>query len=272
MKGTAVVFIAIVIAFLVASGCVSAPAGPTPAAITPGPQDGRSHYVIGVDSDYPPFTYRDSAGNLTGFDIEAARWIADRQGFDVDFVAVPWDGIIPALKAGTIDMIYSGMTVTPERERDVSFTTSYYTVNLSVAIRPGSNATMQDLYAGRLRIGAQAGATGADWVEEKLVRSGKMPAANLVRYPDLSTLTGSLVNGTIDTSVNDALPQERATAGKSVTIIGSIPTNDKYAVAVRKTNPQLRAMVDDGLRQLMEDPYWQQLLQKYGLAGESGSP
>jgi polar amino acid transport system substrate-binding protein len=272
MKGTTVVFIAIFITSLAASGCVSAPTDPLPAAITPAPQDGRSHYVIGVDSDYPPFTYRDSAGNLTGFDIEAARWIADRQGFDVEFVAVPWDRIIPALKAGTIDMIYSGMTVTAERKGDVNFTRRYYTVNLSVATRPGSRITMQDLYSGRPRIGAQRGATGAAWVEENLVRSGKMPAANLVLFPDISTLTESLANGTIDASIHDAPVQERATAGTSIIIIGEIPTKEQYAVAVRKTDPQLLAMMDDGIRQLMDDPYWQQLAQKYGLASEFRSP
>ena len=272
MKKTAVIFIVIIIAFMAASGCVSAPTGPAPAVITPVPHDERPQYVIGFDSDYPPFTYIDSAGNLTGFDIEAARWIADRQGFDAEFVAVPWDRIIPALNAGTIDMIYSGLTVTPEREKDVNFTISYYTVNLSVAIRQGSGITMQDLYTGRLRTGTQAGSSGAVWAEENLVRSGKMPAENLVLYPDLSTLTGNLLNETIDASVFDAPPQERATAGTSLTIIGTIPTNDKYAVAVRKTDPQLLALMDDGLRQLMEDPYWQQLVQKYDLASESRSP
>jgi polar amino acid transport system substrate-binding protein len=272
MKETAVIFIAILVFFLVASGCVSAPGGPPRGEITPVPKDGKMQYVIGVDSDYPPFTYRDTAGNLTGFDIEAARWIADREGFDVEFVAVPWDRIIPALNDGTIDMVYSGMTVTPEREKDVSFTTSYYTVNLSVAIRQGSGITMQDLYVGRLRIGTQEGSTGAAWVEDNLVQSGKMPAVNHIRYPDLSTLVDNLANRTIDASVYDAPPQERAITGKSLTIIGEIPTQERYAVAVRKNDSQLLATMDDGLRHLMADPYWQHLLRKYGLAAGSGSP
>ena len=269
---TAVIVMVIIGVFLAASGCVSAPADQPHAAITPVPQEGKPQYVIGVDSDYPPFTYRDSAGNLTGFDIEAARWIAEREGFDVEFVAVPWDRIIPALKDGTIDMVYSGMTVTPEREKDASFTTSYYTVNLSVAIRQGSGIILQDLYAGRLRTGTQEGSTGAAWVEENLVKSGKMPAANHIRYPDLSTLVENLANKTIEASVYDAPPQERAITGKSLTIIGEIPTQERYAVAVRKNDSHLQALMDDGLRKIMADTYWQQLLQKYGLATGSGSP
>jgi polar amino acid transport system substrate-binding protein len=265
MKGTAVFVIVLLSGLLAASGCVSGPTSPAPAATTPALQEGRPHYVIGVDGDYPPFTYRDSTGNFTGFDIEAARWIADRQGFDAEFVAVQWDRIIPALQAGTIDMIYSAMTITPERQRNVDFTMPYYTVYKRIAIRSGSNITMADLYGGRVRIGAQAGTTGAAWVEENMVQSGNMPAANLVLYPDLPALTGSLANGTIDAFISDAPTQTRAIAGKPLTIIGEIPTKEQYAIAVRKTTPQIRVMMDSGLRQLREDPYWQQLLQKYDL-------
>jgi polar amino acid transport system substrate-binding protein len=271
MKDTAAIVMVIIVVFLAASGCVSAPADQPRTAITPVPQEGKPQYVIGVDSDYPPFTYRDAAGNLTGFDIDAARWIAEREGFDVEFVAVPWDRIMPALKDGTIDMVYSGMTVTPEREKDARFTTSYYTVNLSVAIRQGSGVALQDLYAGRLRIGTQDGSTGAAWVEEKLVKSGKMPAANHIRFPDLSALVENLANKTIDASVYDAPPQEWAITGKSLTIIGEIPTQERYAVAIRKNDTHLLATMDDGLRQIMADPYWQHLLRKYDLATGSGS-
>ena len=265
MKEPAVVFIAIVVAFLAVSACVSDSAGPAPAAGTPVSPEEKPQYVIGVDGDYMPFTYHGCCGDLTGFDIKAARWIAERKGFNPKFVEVPWDEAIPSLRAGTIDMIYSGLTVTEEREKEVDFTRSYYTVNQSVGTRPGSAITMQDLYAGRLRIGAQAGSSGAAWVEEHLVRPGTMPAASLVLFPDLRTLTENLANGTIDASVFDAPPHERALAGRSLDIIGEIPTMEHYAVAVRKTDPELRAMMDDGLMQLMADPYWQQLLEEYNL-------
>jgi polar amino acid transport system substrate-binding protein len=272
MKETAGIVITLVIGFLALAGCVSAPADQAPATLSPVTQEAQPHYIIGVDGDYPPFTYHDSSGNLTGFDIEAARWIAERQGFEAKFVEVPWDGIIPALKSGSIDMIYSGLTVSRERERDVNFTRPYYTVNQSVAIRRGTGIIMQDLYSGRLRIGAQAGSSGEAWVEENLQRKGTMRAEALVLFPDLQTLTEGLVNETIDASVFDAPPQELAIAGRSLTIIGEIPTEEHYAVAVRKTDPQLMAIMDDGLEKLMQDPYWQQLLQKYSLAWDSRSP
>jgi len=60
-------------------------------------------------------------------------------------------------------------------------------------------------------------------------------------------------------------PQQRAVTGRPLVIIGMTESQDTYAVAIRKTDPELLAMLNDGLLQLMKDPSWQLLLQKYGL-------
>jgi polar amino acid transport system substrate-binding protein len=264
MKGTVPVFIALSF-LLLAAGCVSAPGSPAPQPATTTPQEVRPLYIIGVDGAYPPFTSMDSGGNFSGFDIDAARWIAEREGFDVQFVAVPWDNVVPALEKGTIDIIWSGMTVTKERQAQVNFSVPYYTVNKSIATRAGSTVTLQDLYDGRLRIGAQAGSTEADWVRDNLVLTGKMPASNLSLYPDITSLTTNLENGTVDASIIQSPSQQRVVTQRPLVIIGTILSLDRYAVAVRKTDPELLASVDDGLLALMKDTYWQQLKQKYGL-------
>ena len=232
---------------------------------TGAPKEVRPHYIIGVDADFPPFASKDSAGNISGFDIEAARWIAEKKGFDVEFVAVPWENAISMLQAGKIDMIASGMTITEKRLALVNFSTPYYAVNMSIAARKGSNITMQDLYEGRLRIGAQTGTNEADWVNNTLIQTGKMPASNLSLYPDITTLTNNLEKGTFDASIVQSPSQQRAIKGKSLVIIGTTPSQEKIAIAIRKTDPGLQAIINDGLLQLMKDPYWQQLKQKYSM-------
>jgi polar amino acid transport system substrate-binding protein len=265
MKGTAIVFITLLSGLLVTAGCVSAPEGPAPAPAASTVQEGRPHYIIGIDADFPPFTSKDAGGNFSGFDIDAARWIAEREGFDVKFVAVPWDNVVSSLEGGKIDIIWSGMTVTEDRKARVNFSHPYYTVNQSIAVRAGSNLTMQDFYDGRLRVGAEAGSTDADWVLDNLVRTGKMPDSNLVLYPDIMAVTDNLEKGNVDASIIQAPAQKWEIANRPLIIIGETPVQGEYAVAVRKTDPKILAMVNDGLMQLMKEPYWQQLLQKYGL-------
>jgi len=265
MKGTIIVFIALIFVLLITAGCTSAPAGPAPTPTPSTLQNVRPHYIIGVDSNFPPFTSKDNGGNFTGFDIDAARWIAKQKGFDAEFVAVPWDNIVPSLEAGTIDIIWSGMTVSDERQSKVNFSVPYYTVNQSIAIRAGTPFSMQDLYEGRLRIGVQGGSTEADWVIKNLIQTGKMPASNLSQYTDIMILTNNLENGTIDASIIQTPSMQRAVTGRPLVIIGTTPSQDKYAVAIRKNDPKLLAIIDDGLLQMMKDPYWQKLKQKYDL-------
>jgi polar amino acid transport system substrate-binding protein len=255
----------LLIGLIVASGCISAPPAQPPSATTPVPPLEKAHYTIGIDADYPPFTYQDDTGNFTGLDIEAALWIAERQGFEVGFVAVPWDGILDALRDGRIDMVYSGMTITPEREKEVAFTKPYFTVTKSVAVRSGSNVTLEDLNAGRLRVGAQAGSTGESWVKEHLVNTGILHPGQVFMYPDVPTLIDALVNESIDASISDTPTHQQAIAGKPLVILGEIAVTEQYAVAVRKDDTHLRAVMDEGLSQLMADPHWQELLERYGL-------
>lgn len=67
--------------------------------------------------------------------MEAIQWIANEMGFEVKIVPVDWDAIIPTLKAGNIDLIASGMTITPERQKQVDFTDPYWRINLAVVVR-----------------------------------------------------------------------------------------------------------------------------------------
>jgi len=275
MKATVLVILILTFGFIAAAGCTAASHSPAPAtttivqSTTPAittPQETRAHYVVGVDADFPPFTSIDSAGNFSGFDIEVARSIAAREGFDVSFVAVPWDSAISSLESKQIDLIWSGVTISPERSARVNFSTPYYRVNQSIAIREGSGFTLQDFNTGKLRIGAQTGSTEAEWVQVNLVGTGIMPASNLTLSPDIATLAGNLVNGTVDAVLIQEPTLADTIKGKPLIMIGKTGAQDSYAVAIRKNDTALQATLDHGLALLMNDPSWQALKAKYGLS------
>lgn len=264
MKVSIPLIILLVIGNIVTTGCTSAPSGPAPATTTV-PQESRPHYVIGVDADFPPFSVQDSSGNFSGFDIDAASRVAEIEGFTITFVAVPWDSAISTLESGKIDMIWSGMTVSPERSAWVNFSVPYYRVTRSIAVREGSGFTMEDFSQGKIRIGAQAGSTEEEWVEVNLIETGRMPEANLTLYKDISGVTGALVNGTVDATLVQAPTQARAIQGKPLVIIGNTMDEDTCAVAVRNSDTALQATIDHGLGVLMSDPAWQEMKTRHGL-------
>jgi len=229
------------------------------------PPTQRPRYIVGVDGAYPPYSYVQSDGTITGFDVESARWIADRMGFDVTFVAIPWDGIIPVLQSKRIDMIYSGMSITEERKTQVAFSKPYIKFNQSAAIRADSAITMGDVMAGTAVIGVQRGTTGELWVRENLINTGRMPAAHLKSFDNFPLAFAALLNGQVDVTIYDRNPTVDLVSGKNARILAEIDTKEEYGIAVRKEDAQLLDTLNRGLDQLMADPYWNELKKKYKL-------
>lgn len=222
-------------------------------------------YTVGIDGEYPPYSYVDPKGNVTGFDVDSMRWIAQKKGFKVEFQPTAWDGIIPALQAKKIDIIYSGMTITDERKEKVNFSIPYLKVNQSVSIHNDTAFTMQQFLTGNLSVGAQRGTTGQFWVEDNLITPGKMPKEKLVLYDTFPLVAADLQNKRINAAIYDRPPMLDAIEGKPLHIIGEIDTNEVYGVAIRKEDTALLAMINEGLTELMKDPYWEELKEKYDM-------
>ncbi|KAF5089821.1 ABC transporter substrate-binding protein [Methanospirillum purgamenti] len=240
------------------SGEIISPEATSEAAISDKPT-----YIVGIDGEYPPYSFIDKNGEPQGFDVESVKWIADDMGFNVKIQAMAWDGIIPALQAGKIDMVYSGMTITDERKEVVNFSTPYLKINQSVAVHDDTNLTMDDFMAGTGKVGAQRGTTGAFWVEENLVNKSVMSADMLVTYDNFPLVATDLQNKRIDFAIYDRPPMMDAIAGKPLHIIGEIDTGEDYGVAIRKTDPELLETINEGLAHLMASPKWTELQQKY---------
>lgn len=250
--------LAITFLFLVAAGCSSSTSAPAPATIP-----AQKTLVVGIDGGYQPFSYVDSAGNPAGFDVDSMKWIAQKKELDIKFQPTAWDGIIPALQAGKIDMVYAGMTITPDRAEQVNFSIPYWEVNQDVAVRNGSTVTMDDVKTGKAIIGTQSGCTAATWVDTNLIATGRMPQDHLKLYDETPLAVNDLIAGRVDAVMYDDDVLSNMTAGLPVTIIGNIQTKEEFGVAIRKDNPELLATMNDGLTQLKADPYWQELIRKY---------
>ncbi|HWQ67583.1 MAG TPA: basic amino acid ABC transporter substrate-binding protein [Methanospirillum sp.] len=226
----------------------------------------KQSYIVGIDGEYPPYSFMDKNGTAQGFDVESIQWIGKEMGFDVKIQAIAWDGIIPALNAGKIDMVYSGMTITDERKEQVNFSKPYWKVNQSVATQNDNPLTFADFKAGKGRIGAQRGTTGAFWVEENLVNKSIIKADQLVTYDNFPLVATDLQNKRIDFAVYDRPPMLDAIADKPLHIIGEIDTGEEYGVAIRKSDAKLLETINTGLDKLMQSPKWAELQKKYEMA------
>lgn len=225
----------------------------------------KKTYIVGIDGEYPPYSFIDKNGTAQGFDVESVQWIGQKLGFNVKIQPLAWDGIIPALNANKIDMVYSGMTITDERKEQVNFSKPYWKVNQSVAVHNDSSLTLDDFKAGKGKVGAQRGTTGAFWTEENLINKSLMKPDQLVTYDNFPLVATDLQNKRIDFAIYDRPPMIDAIADKPLHMVGEIDTGEEYGVAIRKTDTELLNTMNKGLDLLMQSPDWPVLKKKYGM-------
>jgi len=221
-------------------------------------------YINGIDPDYPPFAYVDEKGNPAGFDVECLNWIAEEMGFKVKHQPTAWDGIIPSLLAGKIDLIYSGMSITEEREKVVDFSIPYWEINQALCVREDSELNIIAALCGKYTVGSQRGCTAAEWIEENLVKTGILPKDNLKLYEGFSLALTDLVNGRIESAMmDDVMIEDALRKGQPIKIVGIIKTGEVYGVAVRKEDKELKDMLNEGITRLKKSPKWDELIAKY---------
>lgn len=90
---------------------------------------------VGSDTTYPPFEFQDKNGQYVGFDMEFIRLVGAEMGYEVKIQSINWDGIIPGLMNGNYDCLISAMTITPDRKKQIDFTTPYFSIRQAIVVR-----------------------------------------------------------------------------------------------------------------------------------------
>ena len=218
--------------------------------------------VNGIDANFPPFAFIDQTGKPSGFDVEAMDWIAKEMGYDVEHKAFDWDGIVTSLVTKKIDIIASGMSITPDRQKKVNFTIPYWKIEQVLVVKNDSNATVEELLNSGKVIGVQQGTSEAKWLKAEAKKQGWDVK---LRYYNSSPLAvEDILNGRIAAAAMDDAPAKDAASKKAVKSIGSFGMHSEdFGYAIRKADEQLLKDVNEGLKRLMASPHWDELIKKY---------
>jgi polar amino acid transport system substrate-binding protein len=218
--------------------------------------------VNGIDANFPPFAAVGPDGKAVGFDIEALDWIAAKAGFTVEHKPMEWDSIVQSLKDKKIDVIASGLSVTPERAEQIAFTKPYWVITQVVLVKKDSSLSLAEVLTGGHSIGVQRGTSDAAAMEASNDKEGRK--YTLVQYDSYELAVADVLNGRVEAAVMNDAPAAKAASEQEVKILGEagIP-NEEFAYGVNKENPELLAQLNEGLTALMADPFWQTLKDKY---------
>ncbi|HDZ5373438.1 TPA: basic amino acid ABC transporter substrate-binding protein [Campylobacter jejuni] len=150
---------------------------------------------VGTAPNYKPFNFKQDS-KLTGFDTDLIEEIAKKNGIEIVWVETNFDGLIPALKSGKIDMIASAMSATDERRQSVDFTKPYYmSKNLYLKLKNNDSLQTKNDLEGK-KIGVQLGT-----LQENTAKAIKN--AQVQSNKDLNIAVLALKNNKIDAIVAD---------------------------------------------------------------------
>jgi len=204
---------------------------------------------VGVSGDYPPLIYKQD-GRLVGIEADCAKAVGDILGQQMILVEMPFEQLIPALKAAEIDVIMTGMSITPERSEQVTFTEPYMEIGQMAILstdKVGAFSKPWSLYQEGVRIGVEPGTTGAAFAEEKL------PDAEVSFYTDSAAAFEGLRRDEIDLYIHDAPTSWLLATNPELTDLISLYqplTQEELAWAVRKDDRALAEALNSALRTL----------------------
>lgn len=202
----------------------------------------RGYLRVGVDIPYGVMEFYDSAGKPAGIDVDIARAIANRLGTEVKFYSMPFSKLFNALKSSKVDLLLSAVTITPQRQKTMRFSSPYMDVGLSIAVRDG-NADVQSPADLKTRsIGVLKGTTG-----EEYARKSKDIDPSLIRVFDTNAARmQALAKGEVDV----AIVHFTSTKTPGVKIVGQPLTQSYYGVVSRLQDKALMNEVEAVVRHM----------------------
>ena len=151
----------------------------------------RGALKVGM-STFVPWAMRDKNGELVGFEIDVAKKLAADMEVEIEFVPTSWDGIIPALIAGKFDVIIGGMSVRPQRNLTINFTTPYAHSGMGIAANKAMAADMKwpdDYDSADVTFSCRRGATSCNDVDRLF------PKATVRKFDDDVQAFQEVLNG-----------------------------------------------------------------------------
>lgn len=211
--------------------------------------------VMATNAEFPPYEYYEG-DEIVGIDVEIARAICEEMGKELKVEDMAFDAIIPAVTSGKADFGAAGMTVDPDRQKNVDFTDPYAHTTQVVIVKEGSEIASPDDLVGKT-IGVQLGTTGDSY-------AGDVEDATVERYNKGFEAVQSLLSDKIDAVVIDQEPAKAFIKNNAeLKILDEKFTEEDYAIAVNKGNEELVKAINKTLASLKESGELDEIVAKY---------
>lgn len=229
----------------------------------------RTQFVVGFDAEFPPYGYMDEDGDYTGFDLELAQEVCDRNGWELVKKPINWDSKDMELESGSIDCIWNGFTMNG-REDDYTFSDPYVDNSQVIVVAENSGIDKLTDLAGKT-VGVQAASAALDLLQSEEEGGQKELAdtfASLNEFADYNTAFTELQAGALDALAIDigVAKYQLNSRGEGFKILDETLNTEQYAIGFKKGNDELCDIVNADLQKLADDGTVAELAEKYEIS------
>lgn len=219
---------------------------------------------VATEASFPPFSKTEADGTYSGFELDLGNEVCTRAKLDCEWVKQDFDGMIAALIARKFNMVFSSMSIKPEREKVADFSIPYYAGKFAFYGKKGAFKNFAEDIKGK-RVGVYAGAT-----QDQYVRKYYTGVLEPVGYENADQIHADLVNGRIDLAFGEQQPAiefMNSPQGQDFEQAGPLVDDPEVlgrgvGAMFNKGDP-LKAKVDEAIRAVYADGTFDKLQAKW---------
>ncbi len=220
----------------------------------------QKELAIGMEMSFPPFEMLDTSGQPAGVSVEMAKAMGKYLQRPIRFENIPFDGLIPSLKTGKVDLVISSMTVTQERSKSIDFSDPYLKMGLSILANKNSSIqSIADVDKPNITVAVKKATTGHIYAIQHFHN------AKILIFSDSPTCATEVAQGKADCMIYDQISifeNWRKYQDSTRAILQPFQT-EEWAMGIRKGNDELRTQVNAFLKQFKESGEFNDLGNKY---------
>ena len=245
--------IALVLALVMVAACLTACGGAKGATLKDVQKAGK--LMVATSPDFPPFESLEG-GKVVGIEVDILELIAKELGVELEIVQMDFDSVLIGIQAAKYDCAMSGITVTPDRQKNMLFTDPYYNAAQVIVVAEGSPITGKADLAGKVA-SVQTGTTAESGCQDEGIEVQAF-AAN-------ADAKAALTTGKVDAWVVDNLTAiQMVEEGDGLVILDEKMTEEPYAFAFAMGSEDLVAAINDALAALIADGTVESIFASYG--------
>ena len=221
-------------------------------------------FTVGFDASFPPYGYQEN-GEYVGFDLDLAKEVCDRNGWEIVKTPIDWDAKNIELNGGSIDCIWNGFTMNG-REDDYTWTPAYINNTQVFAVNKNSGIKKAaDLAGKNVLVQADSSALAALQDEENTdIKALADSFGSLTQVPDYESALMELEAGSADAvAMDEGVALTKQAQNDNIVILDDVISQEQYGIAFKKGNDELRDQVWSTLLEMEKDGTVDKIAAKY---------